>query len=509
MSGTYSITVQEARGLVASSADIDKLAVVMGCSSAGTGLSSFFLSGSAAIAARGKGDAVDTLCQIIEQKQASGSSGNKLPAAMYTTPIATPGSCGAVDSTGKTGLTVVTADASVAPYGTYDAYLRFITGGTIGTAGPTLVWSLDGGRTESSVVALGTAAEYLIASGNVKFLFTTATIVAGDIVRCRTVAPAPDADGVGAAFTALAAGSVQFAILVCDFDLTTSPATLVAAITSGLSTLAAAGKRVVALCRSRLPDYATSETDAAWSTDCATDYAALTDSRILVRAAYGLVSDAMTARQYRRSNLQQFAADVARVGRSIWPDCPNDQPMANFKLVDGNGLFVGHDEGPRGSSTGLSNDSLGNRLSCDMRLPDAARLEDVFTTVPWVLFATDERIRTLPVRRIANAMERVAISAGNTALGGNLGYTPAVGATPEQLTDSSRRALHAIIYNALATEFRTDIQNASAASLDTGLVQVSQAVTVTGGNLLNVPVTIAPLVKGQLLSLAITLAVQM
>src|SRR5512133_1687323 len=509
MAGTYSISVTEARGLNAASHDIDPLCVVMGCSSSGTGLSSFFLSGQAAQTDRGYGDAVDTLCQITEQKQGSGGNGVKTPAAMYTLPAATAGSCGTVDLSALTGTSVVTADAAVTPRGTYQIYVRVVTGCTIGVTGGTFVWSLDDGRTESTTVALGTAATYTIAEANVKLDFGTGTLVAGDIIRVLTVAPAPDSSGITAAFTALAAGSLQFGILVCDFDLTTTPTTLFGLISSGLTTLATAGKRVTALCRTRLPDFATSETDAAWNTDTASDYSALTDSRILVRAGYGLVTDAMTSRQYRRSNLGQFAADVARTPRSVWPDCPNDQPMANFKLVDSSGTFIGHDEGPRGSSTGLSNDTLGNRFSCDMRLPDAARLEDVFTTVPWVMYQADERIRTLMTRRIANAMERDAISAGTQLLGGRLGFTPATNTSPALLSDGSRRAIHGKIFQAISTNFATDIQNPNDAALDNGLVQVSQSITVTGGTLLNVPVTLAPKVFGHLLSLSITLAIQL
>src|SRR5512138_1957531 len=464
MAGTYSISVTEARGLNAASNDIDQLCVVMGCSSSGTGLSSFFLSGQAAQTARGYGDAVDTLCQIIEQKQGSGGNGVKIPAAMYTLPAATAGSCG-----------------------------------TIGVAGITFVWSVDDGRTESTTVALGTAATYTIAEPNVKLDFGTGTLVAGDIIRVLTVAPAPDSSGITAAFTALAAGSLQFGILVCDFDLTATPTTLFGLISSGLTTLKTAGKRVTALCRTRLPDFATSETDAAWNTVTVSDYSALNDSRILVRTAYGLVTDAMTSRQYLRSNLGQFAADVARTPRSVWPDCPNDQPMANFKLVNSSGTFIGHDEGPRGSSTGLSNDTLGNRFSCDMRLPDAARLEDVFTTVPWVMYQADERIRTLMTRRIANAMERDAISAGTQLLGGRYAYTAATNTSPALLSEKSRRAIHGKIFQTLSANFATDIQNPNDAALDNGLVQVSQAITVTGGNLLNIPVTLAPKVFGHLL----------
>jgi len=67
MSGTYSSTLVESRGTVATPTDIDRRAVVLGCSSAGSGLSSRFVRGAEAVAAVGYGDAVDTLCHVIEQ----------------------------------------------------------------------------------------------------------------------------------------------------------------------------------------------------------------------------------------------------------------------------------------------------------------------------------------------------------------------------------------------------------------------------------------------------------
>jgi len=134
----------------------------------------------------------------------------------------------------------------------------------------------------------------------------------------------------------------------------------------------------------------------------------------------------------------------------------------------------------------------------------------VFSTVPWVMYAADERIKNLPTRRIANAMERVAVSAGTSQLGAKLFYTPADGSpgSQAQLTDVSRNAIHGVIYQSLAVNFTGDIQNANAAGLDTGLVQVSPYVTVSGGNLLTVSVTLSPLVFGYLLSLDIVLAIQ-
>lgn len=638
MSGIYEITVAEARGFVAVSADIDRLAVVMGCSSVGSGLSPFYLSGQSAVAGVGYGDAADILTTIIEQPQDNGTA-RKFPAALYRTPITTQGSYGAVDSSGVTGTVVVTAHSATKPYGTYEAYFRIITGGMVGTDGITYVWSHSNGRDLSNVTALGTATSLTLPNSNVQFdlapssadltalntlineiytdfnahviltgggvhgasdaadvvsiasasdtatriarinalraayilhiaktaggvhgaadttdvivapvatddasalilaldmkakynahrVLTTAAVhgaadstnavtsaspsagafAAGDFVKCRTFGPAPSSSDVDAAFTALKNAPIDFTILVCDFPV---DATMFAHISSGLTTLLAAGKRVSAICRTRLPDFESSETETTWGTSIVSNFPpSVTDSRIHMRATYQLIKDAMTSRLYRRSDIAQFAADVVRVGRSVIPDAPADQKMAGSSISDSSGADLGHDEGPRGVFTGLSNDTLGNRFGCVQRLPDYARREDVYATVPWVMYAADERIKNLPTRRIANAMERVAVTAGNASLGGKLFYTPATLTAPARLTAASRAAIHASIFAPLKQEFKDDIQNAEDAGLDTGLVQVNPVITLTGGNLAKVAVTLAPLVFGYLLSLDLILAVQ-
>lgn len=640
MSGLPSSSVSEARGFVATSADVDQLAVVLGCSSLGSGLSSFYLSGQAAVAGVGYGDAPDTLAQIVEQVQPDGKT-KKFPAAMYTMPGSTVGVYGAIDVTGVTGTAVASVHSATHPYGTFEAYLRVITGGFIGTDGITLVDSLNNGRDVSNITGLGTATSYTIPHSNVRFDFSPATadltalhtlvneiytdfnahvvlttggvhgisdaadvvsiasatdtattvarinairaayilhinktaggvhgaadtthvlvapvatddssalilaldikakynlhiattaggvhgladgtnattsaaptagaLAAGDIIKVRTKAPEPSTSDIDTAFAALKVASVNFTLLICDFPVT---ATVALHISTGLALLRTAGKRVTAICRTRIPDFEAAETEAAWATSIAADFATFFDSSILVRAAYGFITDAMTSREYLRSNLAQFAADVVRVTRDVVPDLPADRRMANFRLVDGTGARIGHDEGPRGSVTGLSNDTLGNRFSCDFRLADTTRQEEVFCTIPWVMYASDERIRNLAVRRIANAMERVATSAGNSGLGGRIRYikeNPADPSSVPRLTGPGRRAVHGKIFSALKKEFRKDIANATDASLDTGLVQVDPEITVTGGNLLNIDATLAPSVDGIVLSLALTLAVQ-
>ncbi len=648
MSGTYSVTVSEARGYVAVPADLDALAVVMGCSSAGSGMSSFYLSAASAVAGLGYGDAVDSLCQIIEQRQSGGAAGKKFPAALYSTDDTTPGSYGAIDVTGVAGLATVAFDATSIPLGTYEPKIKFLTAGIVGVAGITFQWSLDNGRNWSRTIALGTAADYTIPNSGVKFLFTptssaltslntlineeftdinahfilttgtvhtnssvadvlsagtypsatnTATRIArvnamrlalishfgkgsgaspaihinvagdaagistlsvtpaatddvsalvlalaiksvvntheasvvfhtiadatnvvtsatptagslnvGDVAFGRTFGPAPDANDIDDAFAALATDGPDFSILVLEFPLTVA---LAAHVTTGLNLLNSVGRRVLCIARYRLPDFETDETFTEWGAALEDEFelGEFDDSRIMLCSKFGLLTDAATTRQYLRSFIGQIAADFVRVPRAEWPDSPHDQKMANATLIDENGVTIGHDEGARGQFTGLSNDTLGNRFACVQRLSDSTRREDVYTTVPWVLYAADERIRNAMVRRLVNALERVVVANGIPLLGGRLAYTR-TGPTTGLLTDAARESVHAAIFQAVAGEFGTEFTNAQDAGLDTGLIQVDPAVVISGGNILGLNITAAPQVPGYAKDLTFVIAVQ-
>jgi hypothetical protein len=755
MSGTFQLTISEARGYVAIPADLDRLAVVLGCSSAGSGQSAFYLSAASAVAGVGYGDAVDTLCQIIEQRQSSGQTGVKVPAALYTTPATTPGSYGVIDVTGVTGTATAAVDATSLPRGTYEAWLKVTTGFTVGTTGGALQWSLDGGRNYSRTIGVGTATSYTIPNSNVKFDFgptstnaayvtlavelradtlahlanavahdgadtsaaqvalaassipatvsastavvnlvraalishvvnitsvhdgpdlvaytalaalsaatdaatgidlanalkaiinthegvalvaaaaglmgSTASIASpqtytaasnflaggvaamdaqprrpefvisgggtpsdmadsvtitgfdytdaaqtetglsltglgtvkatkafkgtglscafvaadgtgatftigysngvhnsadvtnlitspdasygtfgtGDLIKVRTFAPAPDANDIDDAFVALAAGSADFSIIVLDFPLTVA---LAAHVTTGLNALADVGRDVLCLARYRLPDVEASESETTWGTALEAEFPIGTfdDSRIHLVTEYGLLTDATTTRQYFRSFLAQTAADFVRVERGAWADSPSDQKMANATLIDANGVTIGHDEGARGTFTGLSNDTLGNRFGCVERLSDSTRREDVYKTFPWVLYASDERIRSVPARRLVNALRRVIRAAGIPLLGQRLSYIT-TGPTTGTLTDAARESVHGAIFQAVSAEFGDEFDNAADAALDTGLIQVNPAVVLAAGGIVSLSITAAPKLPGYVKDLSFTIAVQ-
>lgn len=634
MSGLFTVTVEEARGTIAVPTDLDRTAIVLGCSSAGSGLSNFFLSGESAQASVGYGDASDTLCQIIEQLDAS----QKFPAALYTTPDnGTVGTYGTIDLAGVTGTCVPAVDDSLEPYGTDELKVLVVAGGTVGTTGITYKLSRDAGRHYGNTIALGTATSIAVSNAGSGFVLdppsaglvalvndirtdliahfaltaggvhggadgtsgagigsaatdvasavtlinqcraayelhrvltsgsvhgaadntnavsapaatngqtavtlaneikadynahriltagsvhgladgtnvvTAAdaahgTLVAGDYFTVRTYAPAPSTSDVTTAIAALKVNAVDFALLVCAFPV---DATMAAILTAGRAELAEVGKLVTILAPTRIPDAETSETDAAWNTSIAADFAAFEDNTVQVRAAYGYITDAMTGNQYLRTDMAQWAADVVRVARSAWPNAPADtlDGMRNVTLVNSAGTLIGHDEGPMGSSTGLSNPTIGNRFSCVQRLGIASVRNAVYATAPWVMYAPGDTIQTLMQRRLANACERVAVNAGVPQLGARLFYV-STGATSGTLTAQSLRAVQSAIFAAVSSAFSTEFDNAQDADLNTGLVQVNPTVVVAPGKLLSVEVTVAPDIGGYVQNLTFTLAIQ-
>jgi hypothetical protein len=344
---------------------------------------------------------------------------------------------------------------------------------------------------------------------------TYGTLVAGDIVKVRTVSPAPAAADLftagtpnTGAFATLAASGQTFAIVACDFDV---DATLAATIKLGLDACAEAGKDVACLVRVRTPDAETSETETAWSASVAADWLNFTDFRQVAHAGYGLTTDAATGRVYQRSTFAQLIADVVRVDRVTWPCSPNDRPRANVRLSNSNGTTVGHDEGARGVAANLSVFEDGNRFSCDFRSSRAPAPELVYGSMPFTLYGPTDAVKNLPTLRVCLAIKRVALSAAFLALGGTVAYNAAepgvIGSVPT-LPDETRNALQGAILQALAAEFANDIQNASDKDIETGLVRIPTTCTVSGGNLVTISASLAPKVFGYIIEIPLTIAVQ-
>lgn len=157
------------------------------------------------IAAFTAGPLVEEACHFIEI--------TKLPVMCVKSAASVAATNDAIDVTGKTGTSVVTASGLAND--DYDVVFTVVTGGTIGVAGITFTESFDDGRTTSPVTALGTAVlRTFPGAGTLAFNFAAGTLVAGDVIRIRTHAPASNSADLSAAIAALAASTLAWEI--CD-----------------------------------------------------------------------------------------------------------------------------------------------------------------------------------------------------------------------------------------------------------------------------------------------------
>lgn len=261
------------------------------------------------------------------------------PVAVVRTGQTTAGTEGAVVKTG-TGTSVVTVDPASAPLDDYELYLLVIAGGTIGVAGITLQWSLDGGRTLSPVTALGVANEFAVPGSGVTIDFGVGTLVAGDTIACRTTAPAPNGTELGAALTALKNSAVSWEL--CHI---TAPidATLFDVVETQFAGMFAAKKYRAWVGSVRMPDVG--ETEAAYLTALSTAFAAKsTKVGELCAGACKLISSAVSGRKYRRPISFAIASLEARVQQHINIADIKLGAIVGCSIRDDNGNPDEHDE---------------------------------------------------------------------------------------------------------------------------------------------------------------------
>lgn len=156
------------------------------CASAATipaNVASTFATQSGALAALGNGPLVDELSYDMA------TSGNQAVAVVPTT--TTAAAYGTITHTGVLGTSVPSAGAT-APLDDYAVIVTFPLAGTIGVAGLTFTYSLDGGVTTLGPVPLGTSTTVTLnlppsaggGSSGVSFTMGAGTILAGDNFSC-------------------------------------------------------------------------------------------------------------------------------------------------------------------------------------------------------------------------------------------------------------------------------------------------------------------------------------
>lgn len=254
-------------------------------------------------------------------------------------------SYGAVTKTGTGSFTPVAG--SGVPADNYPVTVTFINPGTIGVAGITYEYSLDGLETIGPF-ALGVSATLTIppfsdgTSPGVSFGLGSGTIVAGDFFTCLTASAKTQNSDLTAALEALRITSLPWEALLIDQDVVTGT---VAVVDTWLSGLERVGKFRMAFLNTRLKNQAAAETEQAYATAMTAVVAAQTPS---LRCSLGSdgenVTSTRTGLTLPRSAALVTAARCMGIALGVEPAYVALGPLGNAAITDGTGHPLFHDE---------------------------------------------------------------------------------------------------------------------------------------------------------------------
>jgi len=265
------------------------------------------------------------------------------PVCVVRADTGTPASLSAVDVTGVTGTSVVTVDASVLPYDSYQVVVNVITGGTVAAAGIEVTYSLDGGINTSQPQALATDDFLLIADANIKVMFGTGTLIAGDVVTFSSFAGKPDTATYSAAIDAL--GQSQVSWRVCSILGAVTPAAA-ATIDQKFVGLQAKHKPRYFCANTALPDFVTGQSEAAYLSMLSAAFADYATKFGTVCAGAVQLPSSVSGRQYKSPVNYAAAPLIASVDEDVDVADVNIGNIPGARLSDNNGnpLAGCHDE---------------------------------------------------------------------------------------------------------------------------------------------------------------------
>lgn len=314
------------------------------------------------------------------------------PVILVRTGQTTTGTADAVVFVG-TGTSVPTEDGTLNPGDDFQVYFKVIAGGTIGVTGITFQYSLDGGRTLSPVIALGTAANYTIASSSVKVNFAAGTLVAGDTFSFRTHAPRWTTAEVQSALDALRNSSVFWSLVEIVGDLDGAGFDAIDLKVIGMATK---GKYRAWIGSFRMPNL--SETEAAYLAAFVAIFASRSTKHGMVCAgACKLVSSVNRAgaSQYRRPVAFAVAAREASVSEEIDTADVNLGSLGGVSIVDTSGNPDEHDES--------INPGLDDARATVLRTWEG--IQGVYVNRPRIMSADGSDFQLMPHRRVMNITE--------------------------------------------------------------------------------------------------------
>lgn len=287
----------------------------------------------------GSGPAVEAAAHFIERYGK--------PVVFVRTGQTTAGSATAPVLT-VAGTSVISRDAAVVPIDDYEFVFKVIAGGTIGVAGITFQWSLDGGRTWSAVTALGTANTWTApadanpvgsAAPGIKINFAAGTLIAADQATFRTSAPQWNSAEIGTALEALSASILSWELVHVVGAL---DATLFDQVDLKVAAMITAGKYHAWVGNTRVPTIG--ESEAAYKT--ALDAIFSVKATVIGEVCAGAckLTSSVSGRKYKRPIAFAVGAREASVSQEIDIADINLGTLVGVSIRDANGNADEHDE---------------------------------------------------------------------------------------------------------------------------------------------------------------------
>lgn len=261
----------------------------------------------------------------------------KKPVVLIRASAATAGANGTVARSGA-GTSIVTATG--VPLDDFDVVFTFKTGGTIGVAGITFTYSLDGGKNASGVTALGTANTYTIPNTGVIISLAAGTVLANQTESFKTTGPRMNSTNLTDALEALRTyGGAWESVLVAGADM---DATMISALDLWLSLREAEGKYKTFVGNSVARTDA--QTEAQYATAMTTAFASASTIRGVVCSDAGYMTDIVRGIRQTRPVALGVAARGMSIDISRDAAYVADGPVSGYQITDDRGNPKYHDE---------------------------------------------------------------------------------------------------------------------------------------------------------------------
>ncbi len=264
------------------------------------------------------------------------------PVVIVRTGQTNPGSYPAGAATVQTGsgTSVITVDLVTLPDDDFEFHFEVIVGGTIATPGITFRWSLDGGRNQSPVTALGAASTFVFPdSGGTEIEFAAGTLVAADTATFRSDAPLWDNTEIGTALDVLIASAASWEIAHVVGDIIAASFDVIDPKFTGAQT---SGKYRSWYGSPRMPLLAESEAAYLTALDAIFSSKATVHGTLTAGAAKTISS--VSGRQFRRPISYAVAAFEQSVSEEINIADVNLGGVPGVSIRDANGNADEHDE---------------------------------------------------------------------------------------------------------------------------------------------------------------------